>query len=163
MLSEVSQASSLRSFECRKCLVTKPVSEFYRNSQNKLGHSYECKECRKIYSRQYGASERGQAVRRARNALYYQENRETHRLRTYGITPEEYQQMLEEQNGLCASCHQPERMKLRGRVKQLCVDHDHATGKVRRLLCHPCNAKLGWVENNLTAILTYLNVPLSTD
>lgn len=163
MLSEQPQESSLRSFECRACRVTKPVSEFYRNARNRSGHSYECKECRKDYSRQYGTSEKGQAVRKARQALYYQENRETHRLRTYGITPEEYQRMLEEQNGLCAICHQPERMKLRGRVKQLCVDHDHATGKVRRLLCHPCNAKLGWVENNLPAILAYLNVSPPTD
>lgn len=62
----------------------------------------------------------------------------------YGITPEQYAAMYEAQNGLCAICAQPEKDRdSQGRVKALAVDHCHASGKVRMLLCHSCNTGLG--------------------
>lgn len=52
--------------------------------------------------------------------------------------------MLEAQEGVCAICHLPEtRRSKSGAVKLLAVDHDHATGRVRQLLCHNCNCGLG--------------------
>lgn len=47
--------------------------------------------------------------------------------------------MLAEQSGLCAVCYGP----AVGKSDKLSVDHDHATGRVRGLLCHHCNAALG--------------------
>lgn len=62
-------------------------------------------------------------------------------LKTYGLTPEEYEKMLENQGGVCAICQSPHpRMK---NAKRLYVDHCHETGTVRGLLCHQCNAMLG--------------------
>lgn len=58
----------------------------------------------------------------------------SHIKRRYGITLEEYDQMFERQHGLCEICQ---------RDKKLVVDHDHSTGKVRGLLCQPCNIMLG--------------------
>jgi hypothetical protein len=56
--------------------------------------------------------------------------------RTYGLAPGEYDRMLADQDGRCAICgKQP-------RTKRLSVDHDHRTGKVRALLCQPCNRGL---------------------
>lgn len=56
----------------------------------------------------------------------------------YGITPADYARMLAEQHGGCAICrHCPDRT--------LHVDHCHATGKVRGLLCGRCNVALGMV------------------
>jgi hypothetical protein len=56
--------------------------------------------------------------------------------RTYGLGPGEYDRMLEAQDGRCAICgKQP-------RSKRLSVDHDHRTGRVRALLCQPCNRGL---------------------
>lgn len=55
--------------------------------------------------------------------------------RTYGITLHRYNQMLREQNDACAIC---ERHKSEF-SKSLAVDHDHASGRVRSLLCFTCN------------------------
>lgn len=60
----------------------------------------------------------------------------------YGITDSDYQTMLESQGGRCAICGS---LDPRGRG-WFCVDHNHATGEVRGLLCAPCNAALGVLE-----------------
>lgn len=63
----------------------------------------------------------------------------------YGVTVEDYARMLAEQGGVCAICQRPERVRARGsdRPRLLSVDHDHATGEVRGLLCHACNTAIG--------------------
>ena len=63
----------------------------------------------------------------------------------YGLTLEDYDAMIVEQNGVCAVCKMPEEDPRR---KHLCVDHDHETGKVRALLCNRCNRGMGiWRDN----------------
>lgn len=63
----------------------------------------------------------------------------------YGITPEDYLAMLVAQGGCCAIC----RTATPGRgAKHFSVDHDHATGEVRGLLCFKCNAALGLLGDN---------------
>ena len=59
----------------------------------------------------------------------------------YGITPEIYDAIYEDQGRRCYFCNAPPSSNGRGR---LAVDHDHTTGFVRGLLCRPCNA--GWVD-----------------
>lgn len=56
--------------------------------------------------------------------------------RTYGITSAEYDALLQAQDGRCAIC------EAKPRKKRLAVDHDHATGLVRGLLCTNCNHRL---------------------
>jgi hypothetical protein len=62
-----------------------------------------------------------------------------------GIDAQRYQDMLREQNGVCAICHKPETApdKASGKTKDLAIDHDHKTGAVRALLCSACNTALG--------------------
>jgi hypothetical protein len=59
----------------------------------------------------------------------------------YGIGLHQYQTILEEQNGVCYICGEKD-------FRNLAVDHDHATGKVRRLLCTSCNTGLGKFKDN---------------
>jgi hypothetical protein len=59
----------------------------------------------------------------------------------YGLTLAEYEAMLAEQGGVCLICGRDPQTAGRER---LVVDHDHATGHVRGLLCHRCNQGLGW-------------------
>ena len=58
--------------------------------------------------------------------------------RNYGITQEDYEKKMKEQNGICAICD--------GASKSLVVDHNHKTGRVRGLLCTRCNLMLGYLE-----------------
>lgn len=64
----------------------------------------------------------------------------------YGITIEEYEDKLEKQKGVCAICTQPETRKTQ---RRLCVDHDHATGKIRDLLCQRCNSVIGYMKEDV--------------
>lgn len=72
--------------------------------------------------------------------------------RKYGITLAEYDQMLEEQHGVCAICGGADPSG-----RRLAVDHDHETGKVRGLLCTSCNTRLGFLEIHRAAIRQYLS------
>lgn len=84
-------------------------------------------------------------------------------LKTYGLHPTEYYKMLESQGNVCAICKEPETSLFHnkpGKVKKLSVDHCHATGKVREILCQRCNHFLGRVEEKtelLQAMIDYLN------
>ena len=69
--------------------------------------------------------------------------------REYGITPEEYNQMYEQQNRECFICGSTH-SKRSSKERPLLIDHCHTTGKVRGLLCHPCNAAIGLLQDDPT-------------
>lgn len=68
----------------------------------------------------------------------------------YGLTPEEAAGMLAGQGGVCAICGSA--------PKKPRIDHDHATGKVRAILCHRCNLLIAGMDdaNWLQKALAYL-------
>jgi Recombination endonuclease VII len=69
----------------------------------------------------------------------------------YGITLEDYFRMVEEQGGKCKICQREGTGRnLKGRMS---VDHCHKTGRVRGLLCHPCNAALGLLQESREVLL----------
>lgn len=60
-----------------------------------------------------------------------------------------YLALMDEQAGLCAICGNPEhRHDPSGRVKRLAVDHNHATGAARGLLCQDCNTAIGLLSDD---------------
>ena len=69
--------------------------------------------------------------------------RDSYLRRKYGITLEEYDALLAKQGGVCAICGRAPRDDI-----SLHVDHDHATGKVRGLLCFRCNNAVGDLEDD---------------
>ena len=120
--------------KCPRCLENKPKSEFHKNPSSKDGLTCYCRQCRKEY---------------------YEKNKERSRPRTiertYGITIEDYNNLLDQQNNCCAIC---------GGVNEngysLYVDHDHSCCKgkkscgkcIRQLLCSSCNFMLGNAKDN---------------
>jgi hypothetical protein len=100
------------------------------------------------------------AYRQRRRALTpgfdAEKKRRKHLRREYGITPEEFENMLHSQNGQCAICGT---FEADAKHRRLHVDHDHITGKVRGLLCGRCNMMLGYALENtmvLEAAIAYL-------
>jgi hypothetical protein len=78
------------------------------------------------------------------------ERREYDLVRRYGITQAEYDGFFVLQNGLCAICGHPETHKKY--TPKLSIDHNHDTGKVRALLCHRCNALIGYSGNSIKTL-----------
>ncbi len=75
--------------------------------------------------------------------------------RKYDLTVDEYTDMLRTQHGVCAICGDPPPEN-----RNLHVDHDHKTGKVRALLCTRCNAGLGMFRDEpmlLARAIAYLD------
>lgn len=82
------------------------------------------------------------------------EDKDRHLQRTFGITIGEYKVLFDSQNGNCAICKNPESIidGRNGGIRNLAVDHNHETGKVRGLLCTKCNTTLGFAHDNATLL-----------
>jgi hypothetical protein len=128
--------------ECRSCKQVKPENEFEDLGTyiSKTGKVYNrpnykrkiCNVCRNLQKRDAGLRQR------------------------YGISLEEYSKILEIQNGVCAICNEK-----CPTGRNLAVDHCHATGKVRGLLCVRCNQGLGHFmdkEDLINNMLNYVRI-----
>lgn len=134
--------------KCIKCHKNKPLNKFPLNKNLKDGYNSVCKECHRKYVAEYYKLN----PRKQKNC----------NLRKYGITVEEYDQLFEKQNGVCAVCRKPEtRICTKKIIQSLSVDHDHYTGIVRGLLCDRCNKAIGLLYHDvdlLKRIIKYLKV-----
>ena len=74
--------------------------------------------------------------------------RRHHLLKKFGLTLEAYADLLEQQGGVCAICKTSDTFPW----DWFCVDHDHATGRVRGLLCAFCNNVLGHSRENVETL-----------
>jgi len=108
---------------CTKCKEVLPMSSFSRRKHRKKGYLSHCKKCRNKYT-----------VFNAKNIRDY------HLKKNYGISEEQYHEMYQHQNGLCAICVDY--------APILCVDHCHRSNKVRGLLCTKCNTALGLLKDS---------------
>lgn len=121
-------------------------------------HQTYCKVCYATYTRERRAAKREEynAYQRAYSLANPDKRLRSKRkweLRTkYGMTEPEVQELLESQGGRCAICN---RSIEYGGNKQASavVDHDHATGRVRGLLCTPCNRGIGLFGDDPQALI----------
>lgn len=113
------------------------------NRNNKYHTDIEYREKRKAKSRQYNQQ--------------HPEKKLIQHLSEFGLTLDDYNQMLESQNYRCAICG--DEGNSRNRFRKLSIDHNHKTGKVRGLLCPHCNFLLGHAKDNIEILqnaITYL-------
>lgn len=106
-------------------------------------------------NRKYYAATIDDRRAKARAAYHAAKEHNTSRrlMQRFGITLEQYNEMLAKQGGTCAICggNQTIRDKA-GKLRRLAVDHDHKTGKVRQLLCSSCNTGIGLVKESVRTL-----------
>jgi hypothetical protein len=164
--------------ECIKCKQIKKIFEFCKNKQLVSGINNTCKICANEKSKLWRENNKEKAKENNKN--YRKTNQE--KLKTlsknwrhrnldkskeysrkskmklkFGITIEQYKIMEDIQNKKCKICAKEETALNKFKeIKNLAVDHCHATGKIRGLLCQNCNTGLGGfkdsIENLKTAI-----------
>lgn len=127
---------------CSKCGEAKPVDEFHRNGRNKDGRNARCKTCANMSSKAWreANTERDQLNTERWNEANPDYKRRNQLQRKYGITVEQYDDLLTAQNGLCGCC---ETNKPGGRWGTFHVDHCHESNEIRGLLCNRCNTAIG--------------------
>lgn len=144
---------------CNRCKEEKELDCFSKMTKAKDGRQYTCKACHKLLEvgrRDYHKNK----MRRMRADPEYRineaANKRDYRLQwAYGITEQEFVEILESQNYCCRICEKHEI----DNSKNLSVDHNHDTGKVRGLLCDACNRGLGMLKDSpliLQKALDYL-------
>lgn len=129
--------------------------QYYKNNKDKYKkyqQKYNEKNKEKIKEIQKIYRENNKEKIKKNYYIYRKKNKETYKRnmlkRDHGITLEEFNKMKEEQNNVCYICGQPETKKNREKIKELAVDHNHKTGKIRKLLCYNCNVGLGYSKEN---------------
>ena len=159
---------------CKKCGRVQPIENFYRAGGTRDGHRSDCKACNlaekhlryaqnptpyieRAKAWQRANKERVAQVQRARRQRpeVKRAERSAYLKRKYGITADEYDSMLDAQGGGCAICGRPPRPDI-----SLHVDHEPTSGRVRSLLCFPCNNLLGDAHDDpslLRAAADYLD------
>jgi hypothetical protein len=149
---------------CKTCKVSKPIIDFYKVKGNRDGFSLHCKKCFIADSIKWRLNKRHTDSVYAEKVRVYSRKVDfkKHLLRKYNITSNQYMELFDIQNGLCAICGNPETRKntyQKDGIDRLSVDHNHETGKIRGLLCHRCNIGIGIFMDNeelLTKAINYL-------
>lgn len=123
---------------CTTCNILKDEIDFYKRSDRPSGFTSSCKMCRKDEAKRKWTPRKQSSYKLKVN---------------YGLTLDEYNSMLEDQDGVCAICNTVETAKSNaGYIKNLAVDHCHKTGKVRGLLCQDCNIGIGKLKDDINLL-----------
>lgn len=116
---------------CKICGVEKNISDFYTRRK-------DCKDCKNSAARQW----RKDNPKNVEKHLIRM--RERAKERRYGITQEQFDKMLVDQNNMCKICGSKFKSS-----KDTHIDHCHNQNRVRGLLCNKCNISLGQFEDNV--------------
>ena len=126
---------------CKKCGTKKSADNFYKEKRVKDGLQARCIDCCKADAKAVFKANPEPYRKRAREAYDYAERRARMLLTEYNMTPQDYVDLFEKQNGCCAICKCEE--SGHNSTDHLLIDHDHLTNQVRGLLCCSCNLMLG--------------------
>lgn len=121
MINRIRQRQIPLKKKCCRCKQEKDSGQFHKRLRNADGLRSECIECTRLQEKDY-------RTRKPEQGFLCKIKQK------YGLSLEDYNLLLAESEGKCSICKEE--------VK-LVVDHSHATGKVRGLLCQNCNAGLG--------------------
>lgn len=125
--------------QCNNCKQELEENLFYKVKKGDIKTRPTCKTCDSNLNREYRSTQDYIGVQRASELR-----------KRYGISLEYYDYLWVQQGGVCAICLKKEtKTKTRGNgIRDLCVDHDHVTGRVRGLLCDACNVGIGKLKDD---------------
>ncbi len=178
---------SIRTKTCRKCGETKPATEFGRDRRYPDGRLARCKACRSAARRVWHAARHGtlaipevkvckkcSASKPARDfnkgvtnadglTSWCKTCRSAYALkRSYGMTLEFHQAEVDRRRGCCDICG-THVSRATHRTSVLAVDHCHATGVYRGMLCDTCNRGIGMFQDNPELLLKAYHYLLQTE
>lgn len=141
---------------CVRCKLELTETEFSKDKSKPDGLCIYCKSC--IKNHREGHKEYFKQYMKK----HYEEHKEEYKeqrkkcalKRDFNLTPEQYNEMLLNQNGVCAICG-----GINKNGRKLAVDHNHVTNAVRGLLCIKCNMGIGCLQDDpsiLQASIEYL-------
>lgn len=145
--------------KCWKCGEFKPVENFHKdNGQHAKDRNYtqkRCKFCAKIIDK-----ERREKKVASNPELEKQKTWERNLWQKFKMTPNDWQEMYDEQDGLCYICGEEETLAVKNgstEIRRLAVDHDRkccpgdmTCGQcIRHLLCYICNTFIGRLERDM--------------
>jgi len=126
---------------CSKCCCPKPLKSFSKYASGKDGRHPTCKECRRKAGRDYYSKNKRVILKKQKDYRHiWGGSRQTR----YGVSRIRFESMLTSQAYKCAICSTAS--------ATLCVDHNHETGRVRKLLCPACNSGLGMFKDSPTLL-----------
>jgi hypothetical protein len=120
--------------KCTKCGVQKPLSEFNNDKRRKDGKYGKCRVCHIFVSREW----QNKNPEKVKNAKW---------LRLFGVSFDFIENLKIEQNNKCGIC----KIELNTDTKAH-IDHCHATGIVRGILCQKCNQALGLFKDSIPSL-----------
>jgi hypothetical protein len=146
---------------CADCKVRKSLELFCKDSRREGGRGSYCNECanekarlwreknlekhKKSVSQWSKSNQDKRKLSRIKNKS--KKDEQQYYLKKYSISKDEYLNLLNKQNGVCAICE-----KINKTGTRLSVDHCHKTGRIRGLLCHTCNLYLGRIEDSIDKV-----------
>lgn len=120
---------------CPDCMEVKPLEAFPLNKSGRQGFGRYCLPCHNKRGRENKIKNHGST-------------RNYHLKRRYQLSEADFKGILRGQGGVCAICDAPGPEH---------VDHDHATGAVRGILCFNCNGGLGQFKDNIATMRRAIN------
>lgn len=131
--------------KCGSCGEVKPFEDFYKNASKKDGYQSSCKQCKSGYNAKHYQKNRENYITRAKK--YKEDNKDKILADRYNTTEKVISDLFEKKDS-CEIC---------GTITNLVVDHCHADGKIRGLLCSKCNVALGFLGDTTDDILLRLS------
>lgn len=115
-----------RTLRCSTCKETKPETDFGIRKGRPRGRHWQCRLCKAAWNRGY----------RKRHPDRVRKTNQHSKLRIYGVSPEQYAEAAKSGCQICGS------------KTELHIDHDHATGRFRGILCRPHNLGIGFFRDD---------------
>jgi hypothetical protein len=120
---------------CGRCKLFKGPGDFHADRNTSDGYACYCRECNLAYKREHYHQTKKKSAAKSRRSRY-------------GVTAMEFEILRNRQGTCCAICRDP-----LGQGKEQHLDHDHATGVVRGILCHGCNVGLGGFRDDVRRLI----------